>query len=53
MNYEAEYHLVLGTLDSAKLLAKLHYKWFKYQKTITDPGYFLARIVLQYEKKVI
>jgi hypothetical protein len=51
LNYEAESHLVCGTLESAKLLARLHFKWFNSQKTVSDPGYFLARIMFQYEDR--
>jgi hypothetical protein len=44
---EAERHLVLGTQDSAEVLAKLEFSWYKQDAANTAPQY-IARAVLPY-----
>ncbi|PHH65003.1 hypothetical protein CDD81_3640 [Ophiocordyceps australis] len=43
--YEAERHLLLGTKDSAEVLAKMEYAWYKENEAHTAPQ-FAARAVL-------
>ncbi|KAJ3333004.1 hypothetical protein HDU76_012223 [Blyttiomyces sp. JEL0837] len=43
--YEAESHLLYGTLDSAKAAGHMAYEWSE-EGYCTDKGYFIARIVL-------
>ena len=45
--YEAEKHLVLGTRDSAEVLFKMEYAWYKESDAHTAPLY-AARAVLPY-----
>ncbi|PHH81903.1 hypothetical protein CDD82_7594 [Ophiocordyceps australis] len=45
--YEAERHLLLGTKDSAEVLAKMEYAWYKENEAHTAPQ-FAARAVLPY-----
>ncbi|KAI2620796.1 hypothetical protein GGS21DRAFT_536521 [Xylaria nigripes] len=45
--YDAERHLVLGTKDSAELLASMEYKWFKEDDAHTAAQY-AGRAVLPY-----
>ncbi|EJP64484.1 DUF410 domain-containing protein [Beauveria bassiana ARSEF 2860] len=45
--YEAEKHLILGTRDSAEVLFKMEYAWYKESDAHTAPMY-AARAVLPY-----
>ncbi|KAI1827907.1 DUF410-domain-containing protein [Xylaria intraflava] len=45
--YDAEKHLVLGTKDSAELLARMEYEWFKEDEAHTAAQY-VGRAVLPY-----
>lgn len=45
--YEAERHLVLGTKDSADVLTRMEYRWYKEDEAHTAPIY-AARAVLPY-----
>lgn len=45
--YEAERHLLLGTRDSAEVLTKMEYEWYKEDDSHTAATY-LARAVLPY-----
>lgn len=45
--YEAEKHLVLGTRDSAEVLCKMEYAWYKESEPHTA-AHFAARAVLPY-----
>ncbi|KAI6782997.1 Golgi to ER traffic protein 4 [Emericellopsis cladophorae] len=45
--YEAERHLVIGTKDSAEVLAKMEYTWYKESDAHTAPHY-AARGILPY-----
>ncbi|TDZ13137.1 Golgi to ER traffic protein 4 [Colletotrichum spinosum] len=45
--YEAEKHLLLGTKDSAEVLASMEYAWYKEDDSHTAPHY-AARAVLPY-----
>ena len=45
--YEAEKHLILGTRESAEVLARLLYEWFKQDEAHTAPTY-IARAVFGY-----
>ncbi|KAK1538306.1 hypothetical protein CPAR01_08419 [Colletotrichum paranaense] len=45
--YEAERHLVLGTKDSAEVLAKMEYVWYKEDDSHTAPLY-AARAIFPY-----
>ncbi|KAK2775628.1 DUF410 domain-containing protein [Colletotrichum kahawae] len=45
--YEAERHLVLGTKDSAEVLARMEYAWYKEDDSHTAPLY-AARAILPY-----
>ncbi|KAK1453846.1 hypothetical protein CMEL01_05505 [Colletotrichum melonis] len=45
--YEAERHLVLGTKDSAEVLAKMEYAWYKEDDSHTAPLY-AARAIFPY-----
>ncbi|KAI0598036.1 hypothetical protein F4775DRAFT_592789 [Biscogniauxia sp. FL1348] len=45
--YEAEKHLVLGTKDSAEVLARMEYEWFKEDEAHTAAVY-ASRAVLPY-----
>ncbi|KAI5854813.1 hypothetical protein BZA05DRAFT_392648 [Tricharina praecox] len=45
--YEAEKHLILGTRESAEVLARLLYEWYKQDEAHTAPTY-IARAVFGY-----
>lgn len=45
--YEAERHLLLGTRDSAEILTRMEYEWYKEDDSHTAAAY-LARAVLPY-----
>ncbi|KAI1809124.1 DUF410-domain-containing protein [Poronia punctata] len=45
--YDAEKHLILGTKDSAEVLARMEYEWFKEDEAHTAPLY-AGRAVLPY-----
>lgn len=45
--YEAERHLLLGTRDSAEVLTRMEYEWYKEDDSHTAAAY-LARAVLPY-----
>lgn len=45
--YEAERHLVLGTKDSAEILTRMEYEWYKENETHTA-GIYASRAVLPY-----
>ena len=44
--YDAEFHFVYGTLESAKLMGKMIYEW-SLKSTTSDRGYFVLRAVMQ------
>ena len=44
---EAERHLILGTKDSAEVLSRMEYEWYKEDDTHTAP-FYCARAVLPY-----
>ncbi|TQS32208.1 hypothetical protein Golomagni_07483 [Golovinomyces magnicellulatus] len=45
--YDAERHLILGTKDSAEVLFKMEYTWYKEDEAHTAPSY-AARAILPY-----
>lgn len=45
--YEAEKHLIIGTKDSAEVLSRMEYEWYKEDESHTAPIY-AARAVLPY-----
>ncbi|ROT39169.1 DUF410-domain-containing protein [Sodiomyces alkalinus F11] len=45
--YEAERHLLLGTKDSAEVLARMEYAWYKEDESHTAPVY-ASRAILPY-----
>jgi hypothetical protein len=46
--YEAEKHLILGTRDSADVLARMLYDWYKEDPEVHTAPTYIARAVLAY-----